>query len=84
MLPAALLIVLPLYAITGQYNGLPRYVGSLALYRLSGRYGLLVLLLALFGVMLQFSPPPRSIRLLPWLLSPASPARCALRCGICC
>ena len=68
MLPAALLIGLPLYAFTGQYKGLTRYVGSLALYRLAGRNGLLVLLLALVGVMLQLPLPPRSSWLLLWLL----------------
>jgi len=68
LLPAALLIGLPLYAITGQYKGLTRYVGSLALYRLAGRNGLLVLLLALAGIMLQLPMPPRSSWLLLWLL----------------
>ena len=68
MLPAALLIGLPLYALTGQYKGLTRYVGSLALYRLAGRNGLLLLLLALVGVMLQLPLPPRSSWLLLWLL----------------
>ena len=68
LLPAALLIGLPLYAFTGQYKGLTRYVGSLALYRLAGRNGLLVLLLALVGVMLRLPLPPRSSWLLLWLL----------------
>ena len=68
MLPTALLIGLPLYAFTGQYKGLTRYVGSLALYRLAGRNGLLVLLLALMGVMLRLPLPPRSSWLLLWLL----------------
>ena len=68
MLPAALLIGLPLYAFTGQYKGLTRYVGSLALYRLAGRNGLLVLLLALVGLMLRLPLPPRSSWLLLWLL----------------
>ena len=68
MLPAALLIGLPLYAFTGQYKWLTRYVGSLALYRLAGRNGLLVLLLALVGVMLRLPLPPRSSWLLLWLL----------------
>jgi len=68
LLPAALLIGLPLYAFTGQYKGLTRYVGSLALYRLAGRNGLLVLLLALAGIMLQLPLPPRSSWLLLWLL----------------
>jgi len=68
LLPAALLIGLPLYAFTGQYKGLTRYVGSQALYRLAGRNGLLVLLLALAGVMLRLPMPPRSSWLLLWLL----------------
>ena len=68
LLPAALLIGLPLYAFTGQYKGLTLYVGSLALYRLAGRNGLLVLLLALAGIMLQLPLPPRSSWLLLWLL----------------
>jgi FlaA1/EpsC-like NDP-sugar epimerase len=68
LLPAGLLIGLPLYALTGQYKGLTRYVGSLALYRLAGRNGLLVLLLALCGIMLQLPLPPRSSWLLLWVL----------------
>ena len=68
LLPAALLIGLPLYAFTGQYKGLTRYVGSLAFYRLAGRNGLLILLLALAGIMLQLPLPPRSSWLLLWLL----------------
>ena len=44
LLLAVLLVGLPLYAFTGQYKGLTRYVGSAALYRLAGRNGLLVLL----------------------------------------
>ena len=68
MLPTAWLIALPLYALTGQYKGLTRYVGSGAIYQLAGRNGLLVLLLAMAGVMLQLPLPPRSSWLLLWLL----------------
>ena len=68
LLPAILLIGLPLYAFTGQYKGLTRYVGSRAQYRLSGRNGLLVLLLAGTGVMLRLPMPPRSSWILLWLL----------------
>ena len=46
MLLAVLLVGLPVYAFTGQYKGLTRYVGSAALYRLAGRNGLVVLLLS--------------------------------------
>jgi FlaA1/EpsC-like NDP-sugar epimerase len=43
-------------------------VGSLALYRLAGRNGVLVLLLALTGVLLRLPLPPRSSWLLLWVL----------------
>jgi len=68
LLPAVLLVGLPLYALTGQYKGLTRYVGSRALYRLAGRNGLLVLLLAGLGVILRLPMPPRSSWILLWLL----------------
>ena len=68
LLPAVWLVGLPLYAFTGQYKGLTRYFGSLALYRLAGRNGLLVLLLASIGVMLRLPMPPRSSWILLWLL----------------
>ena len=68
MVPAVLMLGLPLYAFTGQYKGLTRYVGSLALYRFAGRNGLLVLILALTGLMLRLPLPPRSSWLLLWLL----------------
>ena len=67
LLIASFLIGLPLYAFTGQYKGLTRYVGSAAFYRLAGRNGLLVLLLAAFGVMLGLPMPPCSWILL-WLV----------------
>ncbi len=51
-----------------QYKGFTPYVGCLALYRLAGRNGLLVLLLALAGVMLWLPLPPRSSLKLLWFL----------------
>ena len=68
LLISSLLVGLPLYAFTGQYKGLTRYVGSAALYRVAGRNGLLVLLLASIGVMLRLPMPPRSSWILWWLL----------------
>ena len=81
LLLAIILFGLPLYAFTGQYNGLTRYVGSQALYRLACRNGLLVLLLAGFGVLLRLPMPPRSSWILLWLLLTAftGSARFALR-----
>ena len=43
-------------------------MGSTALYHLAGRNGLLVLLLAALGVMLQLPMPPCSSWILLWLL----------------
>ena len=43
-------------------------MGSAAFYRLAGRNGLLVLLLAAIGVMLRLPMPPRSSWILLWLL----------------
>ncbi len=68
MLFAVLLIGIPLYAFTGQYKGLTRYVGSAALYRLAARNALLVLIMSAVGVMLRLPMPPRSSWLLLWLL----------------
>ena len=61
LLISSLLVGLPLYAFTGQYKGLTRYVGSAALYRVAGRNGLLVLLLASIGVMLRLPMPPQQL-----------------------
>ncbi len=81
LLPAVWLIGLPLYAISGQYKGLTRYLGSLALYRLACRNALLVLLLALTGEVLRLPIPHRSSWLLLWVLLTAftSALRFALR-----
>ncbi|QNI90839.1 polysaccharide biosynthesis family protein [Synechococcus sp. BOUM118] len=68
LVPTVVLVGLPLYALTGQYKGLTRYVGSQALYRLAGRNGFLVLLLAATGLMLRLPMPPRSSWILLWLL----------------
>ena len=60
---AVLLVGLPLYACTGQYKGLTRYVGSAAFYRLAGRNALLVLVLSCLGVMLRLPMPPQQLDL---------------------
>jgi FlaA1/EpsC-like NDP-sugar epimerase len=86
LLPAVVLVGLPLYALSGQYKGLTRYVGSLALYRLAGRNALLVLLLALTGVLLRLPLPRRSSWLLVWVLLTGftGAVRFASRCVMCC
>ena len=68
LIPTLILIGLPLYALTGQYKGLTRYVGSTTIYRLSIRNGLLVLFLISFGLILHLPMPPRSSWFLLWVL----------------
>ena len=81
LLTAVLIVGLPLYAITGQYKGLTRFVGSAAFYPLAVRNGLLVVVLASCGFMLRLPMPPRSSWILLWLLLTAFTAsvRFALR-----
>ena len=68
LLPCIVLIGLPLYAFTGQYKGLTRYVGSHAFYRLAGRNAILVFLLAGVGFLFRFPLPPRSSWFLLWFV----------------
>ena len=68
LLPAALLIGLPVFILSGQYKGLSRYVGSRALYELSARTGLITLLLAVLGWSMGWPAPPRSSWFLFWFL----------------
>lgn len=68
LLPAALIVGLPLFAFTGQYKGLTRYVGSRALYDLAWRTALLTLALAILGWRSGWPLPPRSSWLLFWIL----------------
>ena len=68
MLPAVILIGLPIYAFTGQYTGLTRYAGSESFYRLSLRNILLVFLFYFVGILFKFPMPPRSSWVLLWIL----------------
>ena len=53
---------------TGQYNGLTRYVGSAALYRLGARNALLVVALISIGVITPWPSPPTNSWILLWLI----------------
>ncbi len=68
LVPAAVVLGLPLFVLTGQYKGLSRYVGSRALYDLSGRTAVLTLLLVALGSLLRWPMPPRSSWVLFWIL----------------
>ena len=68
LLPVVWLVGLPLYAFSGQYKGLTRYVGSRALYQLALRNGLLVMILLCIGSLFQLAMPPRSSWILLWML----------------
>ena len=68
LLPAALLIGLPVFVFSGQYKGLSRYVGSRALYELSARTGFITLLLTGLGWSMGWPAPPRTSWFLFWFL----------------
>ena len=66
--PASLLLGLPIFLLTGQYKGLTRYVGSTAMYELSGRTGLLTLLLFCISLVFPLPSFPASSWFLFWIL----------------
>ena len=68
LLVAVPLVGVPLYAFTGQYKGLTRYVGSAAVYQLALRNCGLLLSLVGLGFLFRLSMPPRSSWILLWLL----------------
>tara|TARA_B100000579_G_scaffold352723_1_gene307192 strand:- start:10976 stop:12883 length:1908 start_codon:yes stop_codon:yes gene_type:complete len=53
IIPVSIIFALPLYIFTGQYQGLTRYVGSPALYRLIIRNLLLILFLVTYGFLFK-------------------------------
>ena len=68
LFPSAILFGIPIYIFTGQYKALTRHVGSGALYQIIGRNLLIILSVSLFGVMGQFTMPPRSTWILFWMI----------------
>jgi FlaA1/EpsC-like NDP-sugar epimerase len=68
LFPATWAIALSVYALSGQYRGLTRYVSSPALYAVALRNGVSVLLVFVAGQMLPVTMPPHSIWLLLWLM----------------
>ena len=68
LFPAVWAIGLPLFAFTGQYRGLTRYVSSNAFYALALRNAIAVLLVFLLGTLLPVQMPPLSSWPLLWLL----------------
>jgi FlaA1/EpsC-like NDP-sugar epimerase len=68
LFPATWAIALSVYALSGQYRGLTRYVSSPAIYAVALRNGVSVLLVFVAGQMLPVTMPPHSIWLLLWLM----------------
>ncbi|WP_338441284.1 nucleoside-diphosphate sugar epimerase/dehydratase [Synechococcus elongatus IITB4] len=68
MFPAALILGLVTYLISGQYKGLTRYSGSLSLYQMTLRNLALTTGLALIALMTPLPAPPRSSWLIFWLM----------------
>ncbi len=68
LFPAVWAVGLSLYALTGQYRSLTRYVSSAAFYAVAIRNAAVVLLVYLLGTLLPVQMPPRSSWILLWLL----------------
>jgi len=68
LFPAVWAVGISLYALTGQYRGLTRYVSSNAFYALALRNAVVVVLVFLLGTLLPVQMPPRSSWTLLWLL----------------
>ncbi|WP_315859980.1 nucleoside-diphosphate sugar epimerase/dehydratase [Cyanobium sp. BA5m-10] len=68
LFPVVWTVGLSVYAFTGQYRGLTRYVSSTAFYALATRNAAVVVLVYLLGTLLPVQMPPRSSWPLLWLL----------------
>ena len=68
LLIAVLLVGLPFMPSVANTRGSPVMWAVLRFYRLAGRNGLLVLLLAAIGLLMRLPMPPRSSWILLWLL----------------
>ncbi|MBM5826832.1 MAG: polysaccharide biosynthesis protein [Cyanobacteria bacterium M_surface_7_m2_040] len=68
LFPATWSVALSIYAFTGQYRGLTRYVSSAAIYAVVLRNAVSVVLVALLGTQLPVQMPPHSLWPLLWLL----------------
>lgn len=64
----AVIIGIPLYALTGQYKGITRYTGSLSLYKIAIRNIFLLIIVSIFGIITNYSVPEKNIWILIWLL----------------
>lgn len=68
LFPVTWLVALAIYAFSGQYRGLTRYVSSPAIYALAARNGVSVLLVFGVGLVARVQLPPHSIWFLLWLV----------------
>jgi len=68
LFPATWAVALSIYAFSGQYRGLTRYVSSAAIYAVALRNAVSVVLVALLGTQLPVQMPPHSLWPLLWLM----------------
>ncbi len=68
LIPSSIFIGIFLYALTNQYKGLTRYVGSTALYKLAIRNIFLVFSLAIYGFVIRKPLPPIGYWIILWLI----------------
>ena len=68
LFPSTIICGILIYIFTGQYRGLTRHLKSKALYQITGRNFLIILVISLISVMGELTMPPRSSLILLWIL----------------
>ena len=68
LFPSTIICGILIYIFTGQYRGLTRHLKSKALYQITGRNFLIILVISLISVMGELTMPPRSSLVLLWIL----------------
>ena len=68
LFPSTIICGILIYIFKGQYRGLTRHLKSKALYQITGRNFLIILVISLISVMGELTMPPRSSLILLWIL----------------
>lgn len=68
LIPTVIFVATIVYALTGQYRALTRHLGSNAIYMISFRNLVVLLVVYSFGLLNKYQMPPRSSWILIWIL----------------
>ena len=68
LIPTVIFVATIVYALTGQYRALTKHLGSNAIYMISFRNLVVLLIVYFFGLLNKYQMPPRSSWILIWIL----------------